>query len=139
LPAGAIVKLNMLPEKKIIVLVTKEYHCLADILIRNQFKTLGASVQCVISNHATLQTICERFEVPFHLVSHEQKEKEIFEEELLGIIHKYEMDYLVLAKFMRILSPQFAKSFLCILSISIIHFCRLLLAQIPTGRRFSVV
>ena len=55
LPVEATVTLRSLPEKKVIVLVSKEYHCLADILIRNQFKTLGASVQCVIGNHAGLQ------------------------------------------------------------------------------------
>ena len=42
LPTDAIVKVNPLPEKKVIVLVTKEYHCLSDILTRNHFKTLGA-------------------------------------------------------------------------------------------------
>src|SRR4051794_13168689 len=111
LPADATVKVNPSPEKKIIVLVTKEYHCLADILIRNHFKTLNASVQCVIGNHPDLQNICERFDVPFHLVSHENRSKENFEEQLLQITHQYEMDYFVLAKFMRILSPQFAEQF----------------------------
>src|SRR3954451_9725797 len=42
LPSDAIVKVDPKPGKKIIVLVTKEYHCLADILIRNHFKTLNA-------------------------------------------------------------------------------------------------
>src|ERR1700761_6820206 len=68
LPEGALIKVNPNPEKKIIVLVTKEYHCLADILIRNYFKTLGASVQCVIGNYTNLEDICKRFDVPFHHV-----------------------------------------------------------------------
>ena len=111
LPEGADIKVNPIPEKKIIVFVTKEYHCLSDILIRNHFKTLNASVQCVIGNHPTLQNICERFDIPFHLISHEQKEKADFENEMLQIIHQYKADYLVLAKFMRILSPEFIKKF----------------------------
>jgi len=111
LPADAIVKVDPNPEKKIIVLVTKEYHCLADILIRNYFKTLGASVLCVIGNHSTLQNICERFDLPFHLVSHEQKDKNDFEQTIIDIIQQYNSDYLVLAKFMRILSPQFIDKF----------------------------
>jgi formyltetrahydrofolate deformylase len=111
LPPGAEIKINPPPEKKIIVMVTKEYHCLGDILMRNEFKTLGASVQCVIGNHAILQKICEKFGVPFHLVSHEEKNRILFEEELLEIIQQYEADYLVLAKFMRILSPHFADRF----------------------------
>jgi formyltetrahydrofolate deformylase len=107
LSADASVKVNPLPEKKIIVFVTKEYHCLADILIRNHFKTLGASVQCVIGNHATLENICQRFDTPFHFVTHENKNKEILEEQILSIIGQCQYDYIVLAKFMRILSPQF--------------------------------
>src|SRR5882757_9698946 len=72
LPAGAIISVNPIPHKKIVVMVTKEYHCLADILIRNYFKTLGATVQCVIGNHATLQNICKRFDMPFYHIPHEQ-------------------------------------------------------------------
>ncbi len=111
LPQNADIKVNPIPEKKIIVFVTKEYHCLSDILIRNHFKTLGATVQCVIGNHATLQDICERFDIPFYLVPHEDKDKGVFENEMLDIVKRNEADYLVLAKFMRILSPQFIKKF----------------------------
>ncbi len=111
LPEDTDIKVNPIPEKKIIVFVTKEYHCLSDILIRNHFKTLNASVQCVIGNHSTLQNICERFDIPFHLVTHEQKVKADLENEMLEIIQQYNADYLVLAKFMRILSPEFIKKF----------------------------
>jgi len=111
LPADAIVKVNPLPEKKIVVLVTKEHHCLSDILTRNHFKTLGASVQCVIGNHPDLKSITERFEIPFHLVSHENKSRESYEAELMAKIVPYNPDYLILAKFMRVLSPEFIGSF----------------------------
>ena len=112
LPPNAIVKVNPLPEKNIVVLVTKEYHCLSDILTRNHFKTLGANVQCVIGNHPDLMNITERFNVPFHLVSHENKSKENFEADLTNMIQPYNPDYLVLAKFMRILSPGFITAFM---------------------------
>src|SRR5665647_2464985 len=98
LAPDAVVKVDPLPEKKIVVLVTKEHHCLSDILTRNHFKTLGASVQCVIGNHPDLKNITERFNIPFHLVSHENKSKENFETELMDVIHPYHPDYLVLAK-----------------------------------------
>lgn len=111
LPADAMVRVNPEPEKKIIVLVTKEYHCLSDILVRHHFNTLGASVQCVIGNHPTLQDICTRFEVPFFLVSHLNISKPVFESQLLEIINRFPHDYLVLAKFMQILSPDFVKKF----------------------------
>jgi formyltetrahydrofolate deformylase len=112
LPQNAIVRVNPLPEKNIVVLVTKEYHCLSDILTRNHFKTLGANVQCVIGNHTDMKNITERFEVPFYLVSHENKSKEKYEAELMDTIRPYQPDYLVLAKFMRILSQEFVSAFM---------------------------
>ena len=111
LPVDANISINPEPEKKIILLVTKEYHCLSDILVRNHFNTLGASVQAVIGNHAVLQNICERFDVPFHFISHENKSKETFEQELIQQINTYTFDYIILAKFMRILSPEFVQEF----------------------------
>ena len=107
LPPDAEVIVNPNPVKKIIVFVTKEYHCLSDLLIRNHFNTLGASVLCVVGNHPHLQDICRRFDMPFHLVSHDGITKEAFEEQLYNTISGHEVDYIILAKFMRILSPSF--------------------------------
>lgn len=111
LPAGAYVKVNPNPLKKIVVLVTKEYHCLGDILLRNHFQTLGATVQAVIGNHAILGNICEQFGVPFHHVSHEGITKEQFEQNLHNEIIKYPFDFIVLAKFMRILSAEWVAKY----------------------------
>ena len=105
LPEGAILSINPKPSKKVVVMVSKEYHCLADILVRNYFGTFGATVQCVIGNHAILQDICQRFDMPFYAVSHEGISKAEFEEKVADIIQQYNPDYIVLAKFMRILSP----------------------------------
>ncbi len=111
LPEDAQVIVNPNPVKRIIVLATKEYHCLSDILIRNHFNTLGAEVLCVIANHATLQDICQRFDMPFHLISHEGITKEAFEAELDQLMQQYQVDYIVLAKFMRILSPSLVEKY----------------------------
>ncbi len=111
LPDDALIAINPRPEKKIVVMVTKEYHCLADILVRHQFKTLGATVQCVIGNHAVLQDICERFGVPFHFVSHEGVSKDALEAAIREHIDACQPDYIVLAKFMRILSPAFVAQY----------------------------
>jgi formyltetrahydrofolate deformylase len=110
LPESALIKVNPDPVKKVIVMVTKEYHCLADILIRNYFKTLGASVQCVIGNYTNLEDICNRFDVLFHHVPYEGPHPES-EQRVINIIDQYEYDYIVLAKFMRILSPNFVRRF----------------------------
>jgi len=111
LPIDAVVSINLGAEKKIAVLVTKEYHCLADILVRHHFKTLGASVQCVIGNYPVFEDICRRFEVPFSHISHQDLEKERFEQKIIDVLIGYQPDYIVLAKFMRILSPVFMTNF----------------------------
>jgi formyltetrahydrofolate deformylase len=111
LPVNASCTVIPVHEKRIIVLATKEYHCLSDILVRHHFKTLGAAVQVVIANHQHLNDITGRFNVHFVHVTHENKSKEQFEYELANIIDQYAFDYIVLAKFMRILSPQFVEKY----------------------------
>lgn len=111
LPADAVLSINPIPAKKVVVMVSKEYHCLADILIRNYFGTFGAEVQCVIGNHSNLADVCKRFDVPFYEVSHEGISKYEFEDKIAGIVNEYAPDYIVLAKFMRILSPSLVAKF----------------------------
>lgn len=107
LPKGAQVSVNPRKKKSLAILVTKEPHCLGDILVRYFFNTLDAEISCVIGNYDTLREFTERFNVPFHYVSHEGKSKDEFEKELHRLIYSYNPDYVVLAKFMRILSPIF--------------------------------
>lgn len=111
LPANASCTVIPVHEKKIIVLATKEYHCLSDILVRHHFKTLGAAAQVIIVNHQNLNDITSRFDVPFVHITHKNKSKAQFEYELATIIDQYAFDYIVLAKFMRILSPQFVEKY----------------------------
>ncbi|MCH5721324.1 formyltetrahydrofolate deformylase [Niabella hibiscisoli] len=76
-------------------------------MLRNYFNTLGAEVQCVIGNYDTLEALTKKFDIPFHYISHEGKEKHAFEHEIQEALSAYEFDYIILAKFMRILSPEF--------------------------------
>lgn len=107
LPQDTEITIRYYEKKKVAILVTKEYHCLGDILLRNHFNTLGADVQCVIGNYNTLQSLTQKFDIPFHHIPHEGKEKYIFEQEIIQLLAQYDLDYIILAKFMRILSPEF--------------------------------
>lgn len=111
LPENTQLTINPDLNKKLVVLVSKEHHCLADILIRHYFKSMQAEVVAVIGNHAHLGAFTEKFDLPFHHISHENKTKESFEKELMTIIKSYGFDYIILAKFMRILSAQFVEQF----------------------------
>ena len=111
LPYGARVTYNPTRIKRTVILVTKEHHCLADLLIRNHFATLPIQLMAVVGNHPHLGDIAGRFDIPFHFITHEGKSKAEFENEVSGQVTHYQPDLLVLAKFMRILSPSFVARF----------------------------
>lgn len=111
LPPNALIEVLPKADKSIAILVTKEFHCLSDILIRNYFKTLGAEVKCVIGNYENLKALSEKLDVPFHYISHENLSKEDFELAIMKQLDQYQLDYIVLAKFMRIISPAFVAKY----------------------------
>lgn len=111
LPQNAVIQLNPANRKKLVLLVTKEHHCLADILTRHYFGTLQGEVLAVIGNYDVLKDFTEKFDVPFHYISHESKDKAGFENEIIELLKAYAPDYIILAKFMRILSPNFVGHF----------------------------
>jgi formyltetrahydrofolate deformylase len=111
LPPGAKVRLSALKPKRVVVLASKEHHCLGDILIRHAFGELNAQVLGVFSNHAVLEDLVKRFGLPFHFLSHESLTREAHEQQLLERIERLQPDYLVLAKYMRVLTPEFVHRF----------------------------
>jgi formyltetrahydrofolate deformylase len=111
LPATANIQLNTKQRKQVIVLVTKEQHCLAELLVRHQFDELNADILAVVGNHETLEKFTHQFGVNFHLVSHEGLSRVEHEARVLEVVRRYQPDYLVLAKYMRILSPEFVAQF----------------------------
>ena len=111
LPKETQLKINPQLKKRLVILVTKEHHCLADILIREYFQTLQAEVLAVVGNYEDLKEFTEKFNIQFHYISHENKTKEEFEDDLSKVIQQYDTDYIILAKFMRILSPKFVSGF----------------------------
>jgi len=111
-PKDARIKVVIPPkDKKIILMVTKESHALGDILIRHEDGDLGADIECVIGNHDTLKGLVERFDIPFHYISADKLSRKEHEKELIKCIDKYNFDNIVLAKYMRILSPDFVKAY----------------------------
>ncbi|HUQ64914.1 MAG TPA: formyltetrahydrofolate deformylase [Flavitalea sp.] len=111
LPQGSEVEIISRHKKKIVILVTKEHHCLSDLLIRFYFDELHAEISAVIGNHDTLRPFSEKFNIPFHYVSHEGRDKTTFEQSMMAAIIQYKPDYIILAKFMRILSSAFVAAF----------------------------
>jgi formyltetrahydrofolate deformylase len=111
LPNDSLVKLAKKEKKDIVILATKEMHCLGDLLIKHEAGELDANIKAVISNHNSLQNLVEKFEIPFEFVSHENLSREDHEELIVKAIKKYDYELIVLAKYMRILTPNFVETF----------------------------
>jgi len=86
------------------VLVTKESHCLEAIFEAWASGEIDADVEVVIGNHDDLQPLAEQYEVPFHDIGDEKGTPD--EDELLDLLADYDVDLVVLARYMRILSPD---------------------------------
>ena len=112
LPPDAKVRLNdATVRRKLAVLVTKEAHCLGDLLMKSYSGALNADIVMVAGNYPDLGDLAEKFNVPFHWVSHEGLSREEHEEQMCRLIDSYNPDYVVLAKYMRILSPKMVAHF----------------------------
>ncbi|HUR44508.1 MAG TPA: formyltetrahydrofolate deformylase [Candidatus Saccharimonadales bacterium] len=107
LPSGASVRLANPGNRSIVILATREHHCVAELLVRNAYRELGAKVLAVISNYNTLAPLVRQFGIPFEHVSHAQISREEHESALAAALDRYAPDYIVLAKYMRILSGGF--------------------------------
>ena len=111
LPKNAQIKLNKKAKKDVVILATKESHVLGDLLIRYIAGELNANIKAVIANHDYLQDLVEKFNIPFICISAEGLTREVHEEKMISKIQEFEPDVIVLAKYMRILTPNFVEQF----------------------------
>ncbi len=107
LPARANIYLAEARKKDIILMGTKETHCLGDILLKHDSGDLNANILAIVSNYDALEGLSSKFNIPFHCVSHEGLNRTEHEAKVLEVLGQYELDYIVLAKYMRILSSEF--------------------------------
>jgi formyltetrahydrofolate deformylase len=111
LPPGAAVRFPSREKRRLVILATREYHCLGDLLLRHAFGELNAEIRAVISNHESLEGLARRFEIPFHHIPHEGKDRAGHEAEILAVLEPYDPEYIVLAKYMRVLTGAFIGRF----------------------------
>lgn len=111
LPKNASIEVVEKRQKNIVLMGTKENHCLGDILLKQDSGELNANIKCVISNHDILRNLSEKFGIKYHFISADNLEREEHEKKVLEVLKSYDIDYIVLAKYMRILSPFFVKHY----------------------------
>lgn len=104
------ITLKPVTQKSLIILATKENHCLGDLLLRYESGELNAHIQAVIANHNDLEVLVRRFDIPFYCVEssgQSSDDRQTHEQAIADIIDRYCPDIIALAKYMRILSPSF--------------------------------
>ncbi|GHG69023.1 formyltetrahydrofolate deformylase [Alishewanella longhuensis] len=111
LPPGSRRSLLSRSAKKVVILVTKEAHCLGDILMKVYDGSLTLDIAAIVGNHPELAELAQRFGIPYHYVSHQGLGRSEHEQALLKVIAPYQPEYLILAKFMRILTPDFVAQY----------------------------
>jgi len=112
LPSNSSVKVIEPKKKNIIIMATKELHALGDILIRHESGELEANILAVISNYDQLESLVSKFDIPYITVSHVDLDRETHEKQVMEAINQFEdIDYIVLAKYMRILTPTFVEAY----------------------------
>lgn len=95
--------------KKIALLVSKTDHCLLEILWRWRSGEINADIPLIISNHDTLEKEVNSFGIPFYHLPIDNKSKNQQEEQILTLLKDNDIDLIVLARYMQILSDNFTK------------------------------
>jgi len=93
------------------ILVSKFDHCLVDLLYRHQSGELACEIPCIISNHSESQRIADFYHIPFFLVPVNKDNKQAAEAQIRAQLERHEVDFIVLARYMQILSDDFVKAY----------------------------
>ncbi|HSA75820.1 MAG TPA: formyltetrahydrofolate deformylase [Candidatus Nitrosocosmicus sp.] len=91
--------------KNVAILVSKEDHCLLKILNSHMAGEINCNISLIIGSDEKLKPIAESFAVPYFYVNH--TEQSVAEMEILHLIERFDIDLIVLARYMRILTPNF--------------------------------
>ena len=95
---------------RVAIFCSKEPHCLQDLLQRHASGELACEIPLIISNHEDLKSLAEFFEVPFFHVPNDANRRPRAEATLESLLDEHEIDLIVLARYMQILSPGFVSN-----------------------------
>jgi len=96
--------------KKVAIFVSKELHCLLELLWEWQSGDLMADIALVISNHEEAREVVESLNIPFYHIPANKDIREQVEEKQLGLLKEYNIDLIILARYMQILTPKFVSA-----------------------------
>jgi len=93
------------------IFVSKYYHCLYDLLSRYKSGELALEIPFVLSNHDEARHIAEQFEIPYYFIPVSKETKEEAEKKQLELLKSHNVDFIVLARYMQILSSKIIDHF----------------------------
>lgn len=110
---GMETKLNWNDQKKrVAIMVSKYDHVLWEVLLRHQAGELDCDISCILSNHPDLKGVADTFKIPFHVYKMNKETKAQVEEEQLKVLkEQYNVDLVILARYMQIISSTFCETF----------------------------
>ncbi|NDF12467.1 MAG: formyltetrahydrofolate deformylase [Proteobacteria bacterium] len=91
---------------RVLIMVSKEGHCLNDLLHRQAANWLKIEIPAIIGNHADLKSVAEMRSIPFHHIPVTPEKKPAAEKKLMALVKDLNIDLVVLARYMQVLSPE---------------------------------
>jgi formyltetrahydrofolate deformylase len=100
-----------LSRPRMIIFVSKYDHCLIDLLYRHQSGELACDIQLIVSNHPDNQAVADFYRIPYVVLPVAKDNKQAAEKRLQGLIDEHNPDFIVLARYMQILSNDFVQRY----------------------------
>ena len=97
--------------QRMVIFVSKYDHCLVDLLYRHQSGELTCDIPLIISNHADNQPLADFYKIPYEIVQVTKENKQSAEARIQSLLDQHKPDFLVLARYMQILSNNFASRY----------------------------
>ena len=97
--------------QRMIIFVSKYDHCLVDLLYRHKSGELACDIPLIISNHPDNQAIADFYRIPYAVVSVTKENKRDSENRIQSLMEQHRPDFIVLARYMQILSNDFANRY----------------------------
>ncbi|MEQ1601547.1 MAG: formyltetrahydrofolate deformylase [Methylophilaceae bacterium] len=96
---------------RVAIMVSQYDHCLADLLHRHQTGELNCDISLIVSNHLDTERLAVFYGIPFHYVAVSKDSKAEAEAKQFALFDAHQIDLIVLARYMQILSPQFVQRY----------------------------
>ncbi len=97
--------------KRSAIFVSKEIHCLLELLWEWQSGDLDTDIALVVSNHETAREVVEQMGIPFYYIPANREIREEVEAKQLELLEEYDIDLIILARYMQILTPNFVEKY----------------------------